>query len=603
MSFKKHCENLERGFSSYRVPRSFTSLAIDKFLTSLDCPRSLSVYLLYNNQEFDQLVNLAVDPLHYNDANDFRDAYAATNLLSKFQDFSIPGLDRRKAALKKFFEFEELCNLTNNRFRNLNADPQFKGPAVWLHNAVTRKIQDILGPLDVGETLRCADWGPGATTLIKRSDSSAPAKFQHEVGITRDLYPLLSSQFFTDLSNLWGAQLGEKFPVLCVGNRVVTVPKNAKIDRVIAIEPGLNLWLQKGIGSVLRSKLGKCGVDLQHQSVNQLLAKRSSMDGTLATVDLSSASDSISRELVREILPSDWYLLMDSSRSHFGIIDGKPHLWSKFSSMGNGFTFELETLIFYAAAVACCEYLGADPDRVSVYGDDIIIPVECQYLFQLMMDFYGFRMNMEKSFFTSPFRESCGAHYFAGICCKPFFLKKTLRNALDLIKFHNGVRLFSHRQYDFACDRRFRSCCEFAISLIPKALRLRVPANLGDVGFISNFDESVPRRAKHQIEGFAVSTISESSRETSLEYQGVLLHYLWRLQIRSWSNRTAIVDLVERIRLCSLIGRSALGLVHQLDEAVERKAKNGNAFPVFGSMLLSVRTVIVRQWYDLGEWI
>lgn len=92
--------------------------------------------------------------------------------------------------------------------------------------------------------------------------------------------------------------------------------KNAKTDRPICIEPHLNMVLQKMYGGVISKRLQRFGIDTRTQhSVNVKLAKSCSIDGQMATIDLSSASDTISSELVRNLLPDDWFNTLNNIRS------------------------------------------------------------------------------------------------------------------------------------------------------------------------------------------------------------------------------------------------------------------------------------------------
>ena len=89
--------------------------------------------------------------------------------------------------------------------------------------------------------------------------------------------------------------------------------------------------------------------------------------------------------------------------------------------MGNGFTFPLETLIFWALTASACE---GDVDSVSVYGDDIICPRERADDVIDTLTMCGFKINLEKSFVEGPFRESCGCDYYKGIDIRPFYKKE-----------------------------------------------------------------------------------------------------------------------------------------------------------------------------------
>jgi hypothetical protein len=52
--------------------------------------------------------------------------------------------------------------------------------------------------------------------------------------------------------------------------------------------------------------------------------------------------------------------------------------------------------------------------KVRVYGDDIIVPVEFTHHVVEMLETFGFRVNLSKSFWTGKFRESCGKEYYDG---------------------------------------------------------------------------------------------------------------------------------------------------------------------------------------------
>jgi hypothetical protein len=244
MSSKKYGGRFHKGISSYRVPEELSPQVIEQFLSALDCPRALTVALLFRNGEHEQLAQLEFNPKDYNDLVSLRDSYAATKFLSKYKGLSL-SYDLDQVAFEKFEKFESLCKETNSRFRNLQHDRKFSGRVVWLHNAVIRKVAKILGDYSADELFSMPNWGPGASTLIKRRDASPAKKFRCETGITRDLYDLIPWEILEDAYPLWSSVLVDSgFPNFQVGNKVITVPKDASTNRVIAIEPGINLWFQ-----------------------------------------------------------------------------------------------------------------------------------------------------------------------------------------------------------------------------------------------------------------------------------------------------------------------------------------------------------------------
>jgi len=186
-------------------------------------------------------------------------------------------------------------------------------------------------------------------------------------------------------------------------SRFSSVRKNNEKDRPIDLQPLCNMLVQRRIGNGLRNMLLTChGVDLDHLAIEhrKLIKNRG-----LATIDLKNASDSIHINLVRFLFPKKVSDLICQSRTYYTEgLDGHYYVTKKVSSMGNGFTFELMTVIIRA--------LGLQFDEsFSVFGDDIITR-NC-FAESLIKDLeaVGFVVNDDKSFINSPFRESCGGNY------------------------------------------------------------------------------------------------------------------------------------------------------------------------------------------------
>ncbi len=612
MSSKKYGERFHKGITSFRVPEDLESSAISEFLCAIDCPRALTVLILFRNGEHEQLAKLEFNPKDYNSLVDLRSAYTATKFLSKFTGLTV-SYDLDKVALEKFESFELLCKQTNKRFKDLARDPLFKGRAVWLHNAVIRKIDRILGDYSATEIFEMPDWGPGASTLIKRRDASPAKKFRLEVGITRDLYNLIPWETLSEAYPVWADQLvSAGFPDFQVGNKVITVAKDATTNRVIAIEPGLNMFFQLSIGRMIGRRLQRYGIDLRWQDRNQELARVGSIDSSLATVDLSSASDSIASTVVEALLPPRWYMLLDACRSHYGVRSDGPVKWEKFSSMGNGFTFPLESLIFYAVASCCAEYLSLGSKQVSAYGDDVILPSACYGLFSEMMDFYGFKLNNKKSHFDSPFRESCGAHYYSGVDVKPIYLKDRVESVPAIYRLANAIRRLAHRRNSrYGCDERFRATFDLLVRSVPKALRFRVPEGLGDGGFISNFDEAAPSRVRkgnaagYQPAPYRVPNVVEVTKSYYDDTIGYLLAALWQLHDNGdpdYGFREHVANVTRR-EIERFHGGRRVMLEAIATWIRPNRLLGYNSVPLNGRTRFRLANSMTQQWYDLGPWI
>lgn len=186
------------------------------------------------------------------------------------------------------------------------------------------------------------------------------------------------------------------------GSRFASVPKNNLVRRPINIEPLCNMIVQKRIGSSFREiLLKKYGVDLDALAdVHRIRIS----DKNVSTIDLKNASDSISIGLCRWLLPNSVYKKLLSSRSSYISHDGDWFKVNKISAMGNGFTFELMSLILTA--------IGRQLDsRCSVFGDDIVIHNLVAKDMIQKIESVGFVVNKDKTFVNSPFRESCGGNY------------------------------------------------------------------------------------------------------------------------------------------------------------------------------------------------
>lgn len=187
------------------------------------------------------------------------------------------------------------------------------------------------------------------------------------------------------------------------GSRFATVPKNNDKRRPINIEPFANLICQASLGDFFRRTLKEYyAQDLD--SLQDVHRKRI-RDLEYATIDLKNASDGISLSLVQFLLPKGVVKLIEQARSEFILgPDRNYYQLKKVSSMGNGFTFELMSLIF----TALCRVLDCTS---SVYGDDIIIKRDLAPTLISNLTAVGLVVNEDKSFWTGPFRESCGANY------------------------------------------------------------------------------------------------------------------------------------------------------------------------------------------------
>lgn len=216
------------------------------------------------------------------------------------------------------------------------------------------------------------------------------------------------------------------------GNRLSFVPKNDKISRCICVEPTLNTFFQLGFAWHLERRLSRrFGIDLKTQQFkNRDLARLGSITDGLVTLDLSSASDSISLSMVRSLFPADFVRWLEMMRCREVQIPGTgTQELFMLSSMGNGYTFPLETMIFACVVSACANFRGIPLGNAGqgnvwgVFGDDIICPEKISQDVIELLALLGFSVNTDKSFVKGPFRESCGADFYLGTDIRGVYLK------------------------------------------------------------------------------------------------------------------------------------------------------------------------------------
>jgi hypothetical protein len=290
------------------------------------------------------------------------------------------------------------------------------------------------------------------------------------------------------------------------------------------------------------------------------------------------ASDTISSKLIEEVLPRDWYFLLNTFRSKFAAVDKEFIKLEKFSSMGNGFTFELESLIFFVFAQVACDECDVE-SHVSVFGDDVIIPVSTYDTYCSIVDSVGFTVNKDKSYFCSYYRESCGAHYWGGSCIKPIFLKEELYEEDSILKAANAVRRFAHRRCDSGCDRNLRRCWVFLASLLGSKVP-RIGEGYGEAGLVVNYNElSIPPKlARHGLEGYLVRIWAFMPMFRFYDHRGLLLFKLKTLGCNRYNYRFNPLDITDA------------GSV-------------GNEIPMPQQTKKIFTEILVPQWTDLGPWI
>lgn len=455
-----------------------------KHCNDASLPHDHPLYVAIENRDWLKVIGYEISYDENWDTMSLIHVRQAQALFSKLEPLPLQ-VDKEEVAVSKFMATEESCRELNKTLSMIDCGKLISmlPQGVRLIERARRKIYRILGSVPSLSELPLA-FGPGATTSVKRSESCPANKFAGGLKCSFDLYasgllPGLLRElphWTAALDSSWSVDddgwLVEWHDVEIVPGKLEFVPKNAKTYRSICVEPVLNGLLQKGIGKYMERRLRSFGLDIRDQTANRRLARRGSLERRVATLDLSSASDLISTQLVKMLLPPEWFTLLSAARTSHVTYKGESLFLEKFSGMGNGFTFPLETLIFYAITSSACDgVLGED---LGVYGDDIVCPVETADRVMWALTFCGFSVNEEKSFYRGgPFCESCGHDYYKGVNVRPYY-QKDLVDGVSLFAWHNHYKRLGLDEY-----------ANLVRGFIPRDMRIYGPDGYGDGHLVS----------------------------------------------------------------------------------------------------------------------
>lgn len=425
----------------------------------------------------------------------FGKLYQVGALIKKYP---FKGLDTFTPALEKFSLMERRCynyNTQNHRaLLKLNeAHPRFFG----VLDDLRKEIYGLIGDApDIDSVYANGLHGPGQTAGGQFTNGMVTDFFKYTTlpyTVSRQALPHARTMierdprwigalidFYRESKTIpqWAPLDMEAFWTSCFEivdcSDITSVPKTALIDRFIAMEPTLNVFLQLGVDRVLREKLrAQWGYDLNDQEKNKTLAHEGSLTNLLATLDLVGASDCIALLVVILLFPPEWVALLLELRMEKGRIreTGETIKFSKLSSMGNGYTFVIESIIFGAATRVAMKRTGCY-GKSAVYGDDIVCPVGAVKLLIEILDLLGFEVNSEKSFIDGPFRESCGADFYLGHNVRPLFITDTFADVPSLFHLANSIYL-QENKWEWPYGHTFPRMKKRLLSWIPLDFRAR----------------------------------------------------------------------------------------------------------------------------------
>lgn len=364
-------------------------------------------------------------------------------------------------------------------------DPEFNSTAFrgWLDNEV--RLGDLVLPQEITDSLReilrvvlppfviqdfRPRFGPGSVSERGiRQRLSKIENLRYDAVLDRFFFhghlgkygygseSGLTAEKVLPLPELWDPARG----ISSRQSLLTFVPKNVKTARSICMEPNTLMFFQQGVMDQMvdyigSSEFGKF-IRLQDQSFNRRLSQLGSKTGKIDTLDLSSASDCLSYDLVKAVFPPSWQIAMRATRSTSVLLpDGTVRSLKKFAPMGSALCFPTQCIIYCAVCIlAACQdsYNRSNPSipfatwlnprnirwcmrqfwqhvsttsigyqPLGVYGDDICVDSQLTDVVKSILTSLGFIVNVDKSFTGSQlFRESCGGFYLKGHDISPLY--------------------------------------------------------------------------------------------------------------------------------------------------------------------------------------
>jgi len=437
--------------------------------------------------------------------HDFSMTCLWNSLLKKFQDKLEPDANQR--ALDLFLQVNESCRLFSwDTSQQTELDAIAIGEARgFIHDFFFPDYSKgaFQGPLlSQGKIFDGFGVGPGSNIGTRSNDFYSKIGTSVMTASSQELLDIF--KHLTSSETMWShvesMRAQNRGYDVVKASRLSFVPKTRKISRTICTEPLCNMFFQKGIGMAIEGRLREVsGIDLSFQpDKNRTLARLGSSTGRFGTIDLSSASDSMSLTLVREFFPATVVKWLERARTPFTVLpDGREVELHMVSSMGNAFTFPLQTLFFTSLVYGVYRARSIKVERpgrhslgnFAVFGDDIIVVREAyDHVCKLLVS-CGFKVNVDKSFNDGLFRESCGKDYFNGHNVRGVYLQ-SLKTPSDRYSAINRLNAWSAEHH---------VALPLTVGLLMRNLRfLRIPYHESDDAGIK-----VPRSfAKSRIDRF-----------------------------------------------------------------------------------------------------
>jgi len=454
-------------------------------------------------------------------------------------------VEKEERVIEKFLkdEYEGIAeNALITHYSKINRRTQFHD----ILSEAKREIYRIFGDYNrsTKHTLNF-NHGPGSV-----ADASIEAKDQTPIPYSLAEYwgsCLLGSDDFESISHKQVASArNTRLELESRVFKVKLVPKDSRGPRLIAVEPTWNQYLQQGLRNWIYTRVESSSmgqhVHFTDQSRNRAQALIASLTKTLATLDLSRASDRNFLALVREL----WSLVPDlledvlHCRSEFYSIDGVIRgRYEKFAPMGSALCFPFLAISLYTLILGWWRVNGGDRDSLvlDIVGDDIIVESKYAYPIINVLTNFGFIVNEDKSCVNSAFAESCGVDAFNGVDVTPLKLSEVPHYES---KFESAAKIVAHA--NLLRERGLRAISALWFEQAERLLGFHIPYGHKHSPFICRFTDD------NWIK------LNRASREAGLKMR------YYRCVSENRKRRSTVVSLV---RESIQSAKSFIGFVHK----------------------------------------
>lgn len=327
---------------------------------------------------------------------------------------------------------------------------------------VCDRIATQFGDLDLEDSSELPKHGPGVVATFGKDTSKYT--FVNWSNKLQESFPADRYASYNCMADpemlLEGGSLLRNHEVPC---RLIAVPKTQKAPRLIACEPNEHQWLQQLVRSQLEQRLARTAlrhsISFRSQEPNRLRAMQGSIDGSFASVDLSSASDRLSCWTVERAFRRNLPLLRRLHacrtrwvKSELGLERRFIRL-NKFGPMGSAVTFPVQSIVYACVGIAAvilsgdCIVTSRSIERasrqVTCFGDDILLPVQALPVLVALLTDLGLKVNTDKTFSKGNFRESCGIDCMLGVDLTPAYLLNPATR-VPMAKAHSQIAIVNN---------------------------------------------------------------------------------------------------------------------------------------------------------------